>query len=384
MTAAPDITTRSALTRSQRWVLPVLFALLGVPFGSWASRIPAIRDALHLSAAQLGVVLLCGGIGAIISFPFSAWMIAHFGARRTVLYSGVGLFFFMVGMPAAPHIALLMAMMVGFGASASVFDVGINLVGAEAERFAGRSIMSVLHAWYCVGTFSGALFGSAMAALALGPTPHFELVAVLLALPLWFGYHVLPDDEPDPDAGKKVFALPHGALVMLGILGFCGAIAEGSIGDWSGIYMKDHLGAGESVAPLAYAAFAAMMLASRLIGDRLKDHYGARRVVVLGSLLSACGVFIAILALNVPMAIAGFAMSGAGVAVTFPFVFSAAGRHGGTALAGVATMSYSGALIGPPAIGVIADSLGLQMGIAFIAILNIAVAIAASRSKILE
>src|SRR3954469_7599873 len=107
--------------RLQRWVLPMLFTLLGIPFGSWASRIPAVRDALHLSPAQLGVVLLCGGIGAIISFPFSAWMLAHFGARRTALYSGVGILVCMVGLPASPHAALLMAMMVGFGTCASAF-----------------------------------------------------------------------------------------------------------------------------------------------------------------------------------------------------------------------------------------------------------------------
>ena len=362
----------------------MLFVLLGILFGSWAARIPSVRDALHLSAAQLGLVLLCGGIGAILAFPISAWMITHFQARRTVLYSGIGVLLWLVGMAAASRIELLMAALIGFGVCASTFDVAINLVGARVEQIAQRSIMSMMHAWYCVGTFGGALMGSAMAALSIAPLPHFSIVASLLVLPLWFAYGALPEDEINSGARKKIFAMPHGALILLGILGFCAAIAEGSVGDWSGIYMKDHFRAGEAVAPLAYAAFAAMMLGARLTGDRLKDRFGARRVIVLGALLSAGGISISVLTSSIPLAIVGFALSGAGVAVNFPFIFSAAGKHGGTALAGVATFGYSGTLIGPPMIGLIAEVHGLQMGIAFIGLLSLAVAIAASRARALE
>ncbi|MES2935231.1 MAG: MFS transporter [Pseudomonadota bacterium] len=374
----------SSLSALQRAALPMLFTLLGVTFATWASRIPAIRDGLHLSAAQLGLVLLCGGIGAVGSFPISAWMIARFGARHTVLYAGIVLLVGMLGIPLSPNMAVLMIMLIGFGACSSVFDVAINVAGSEAEKIAGRSIMSMLHAWFCVGTFSGALFGSAMAALEYSPTIHFGLITIVLVLPFWLGYGALPNDQPDPDAGKKSFALPHGALVALALIGFCGAIAEGSIADWSGIYMKDHMGATEGVAPLAYAAFAAMMLGARLVCDRLKDQFGARRVVFWGALLSACGVFLAVVAPNVPVAIIGFALSGIGVASIFPFIFSAAGRHGSTAMAGVATLSYSGGLIGPPIIGFIAQGLGLQLAMGFIALLSIGVAIAAQRAKSLE
>ncbi len=148
--------------------------------------------------------------------------------------------------------------------------------------------------------------------------------------------------------------------------------------------MKDQMLATEGVAPLGFAAFSALMLVARLIGDRLKDRFGARRLVALGALLAAVGIFIAVLAVNVPMAIAGFSLAGAGLAAVFPFVFSAAGRHGSTALAGVATMGYSGGLIGPPIIGFIAHGFGLQAALAFIGLLSIAIAAAASRARWLE
>ena len=369
------------VSRMQQAAAPLLFLLLGMVFASWAARIPAIRDALHLGPAQLGLALLCGGIGAVLAFPLAAWLVGHYGARRAAWYSGLGLLLMLPGLAAAPAIAWLMAVMIGLGASASCFDVAINAVGAETEKAAGRSIMSLLHAWFCVGTLGGALLGSAMAGSGVAPLAHFSAVAALLALPLWLGYRALPFDQPDAVLGKKHFVLPHGPLVALGIIAFCGAMAEGSLTDWSGVFMKDRIQASEGVAPLAFAAFSALMLAARLIGDRLKDRFGARRLVALGALLAALGVFIAVLAANVASAIAGFALAGAGLAAVFPFVFSAAGRHGSTALAGVATMGYSGGLIGPPVIGLIAHGLGLQAALAFIGLLCIAIAAAASRAR---
>jgi MFS family permease len=171
---------------------------------------------------------------------------------------------------------------------------------------------------------------------------------------------------------------------MLGILGFFGAVAEGSIGDWSGVYMKDTLGAGDGIAPLAFAGFTGLMLLARLICDRLKDSHGARRVVCGGTLLAALGMGAVTLAPGIPATLAAFAATGAGLAAVFPFVFSAAGRHGATALAGVATLGYSGSLLGPPLIGFIAHHWGMQAAMGFIALVCAAIASAASLSSALD
>ncbi|HEY8024973.1 MAG TPA: MFS transporter [Burkholderiaceae bacterium] len=379
--AAP---ARLPATRLQQAAAPFLFFLLGVMFATWASRIPAIRDALQINAGQLGIVLLCGGIGSVLSFPLASVLIGHYGARRAAAQTGGGLLLAVTCLPWMPNMAGLMVCMTAMGAAASSFDVAINAIGAEMEKNARRSTMSLLHAWFCVGSLSGALFGSAMAAFAVAPQLHFVLASAALALPLWYACRALPHDRPDPSLGKRSFALPHGALIVVGIIGFCGAIAEGSIADWSGVFMKDHLQVADGVAPLGYAAFAGMMLASRLLGDRLKDRYGARRVVAVSASIAACGVFGAVLAPNVVLAVTGFAIAGAGIATVFPFVFSAAGRHGPSALAAVATMGYSGGLIGPPIIGFVAHHFGMAMGLTFVGVLNVAVALAALNARALE
>jgi len=384
MTTLLSTPTTAPVGRRWRAAAPTLFVMLGVVFATWAARIPAIRDALHLSPAQLGLVLLCGGIGAVASFPMAAWLVGNFGPRRGAWYSGLSLLPVLAGLPLAPNIATLMILMVGLGVSQTSFNVAINAVGADVEKAEGRSVMSQLHAWYCVGSLGGALLGSALAGMAISPNLHFGAVAALLSIPLWLSFQGLPLDPPAAAAGKKHFELPRGPLVALGLICFCVAIAEGAITDWSGVYMRDQLHATEGVAPLAFAAFSAVMLGVRLFADRLKDRFGARRVVKLGALLAAAGLVVAVLALDTAITISGFALAGAGLAAVFPFVFSAAARHGSTALASVATMGYSGVLIGPPVFGFIAHGLGLQAAFAFVGLMAITIAVAAGRARWLQ
>jgi len=372
------------ISRMRQAALPLLFILLGVVYATWASRIPAVRDALQLDPAQLSLVLLCAGIGAVGSFPLAAWLTGHYGARHGAWYAGMALLLTMPCLALAPNIGLLMIAMTSLGICSGCFDVAINALGAQAEKIAGRSTMSLLHAWFCVGTLSGALIGSGMAGMGMSPLSHFGLLALLFALPLRLCYNALPHDRPEPVAGKKHFSLPHGPLIALGVIGFCGAIVEGAIADWSGVYMKDWLQATDGTAPLAFAAFAAMMLVTRLIGDRLKERFGARKVVSAGALTAAVGIFVALIAAGIPLSIIGFALTGVGVATVFPFMFSAAGRHGSTALAGVATLSYGGGLIGPPVIGFLAHGFGLHAALALVGVLCLAVALAASRARWLE
>jgi len=126
------------------------------------------------------------------------------------------------------------------------------------------------------------------------------------------------------------------------------------------------------------------MLVMRMIGDGLKARYDARRVVCVGTLVATCGMALAVSAQDMVPAIFGFAIAGAGVAAVFPFVFSAAGRHGSTALAAVATLGYSGSLIGPPVFGFLAHGWGLQAALALLGALCLAMALSSRRAQWLQ
>lgn len=383
MLAPASLASPVALPALQRFSLPAVFALSGLIMGSWASRIPALSDGLQISHTLLSVVLLCGGLGALMSYPLAARLMSGYGARVTVRTGAMGLCAVLVAIGMAPTVPLLMLAVLMLGVTGGCFGVGLNAMAARYEKAAGGSKMSMLHALGCSGSLCGALLGSALAGSGVAPSSHFVVVAVPAAVLLWVAAQMLQGGDQREEIERKAFALPRGPLALLGLLGFCGAMSENSIADWSGVFLKDHFGASAGVAPLALSAFTVMMLLCRLCGDRLKERHGARRLVSTGATLSACGLFLAVFAPSEWFAMAGFACSGLGLALLFPFIFSAAGQQGAMASASVATMCHVGGLMGPPIVGTVADVLGLQMAIGLIGMLSIMIALVAARSRML-
>jgi fucose permease len=126
------------------------------------------------------------------------------------------------------------------------------------------------------------------------------------------------------------------------------------------------------------------MLLARLFGDGSKEKHGAGRLITIGAGISASGLLFAALASNAYFALGGFACSGMGLALVFPFLLSAAGKEGPLAIAGVATMASMGGLMGPPVVGVMADWMGMQVTIGFIGVLSVVISLVATRSSLLK
>ncbi|WP_312516985.1 MFS transporter [Massilia sp.] len=370
--------------QAQQFSLPVLFALFGMIMGSWAGRIPALAAGVNVSHSALSMVLLCGGLGAVVSYPISSFLMSRFGARKTILVSGLALLAVLVSIGMAPNVSRLMMAVLMLGITASTFDVAMNSAATRREKQSGKSEMSRLHGLACAGGLIGATLGSFMASNKIAPAQHFIMLVGPLAVILWMGFTMLEADGGGEKVAKKAFVLPRGPLVLLGLLGFLGSMAEGSIADWSGLFLKEHFGASDGLAPLALSSFSVMMLMSRMVGDKLKERFGAQRLVTFGALVAACGLMFAVLSPNAYFALGGFAIAGVGLALLFPFVFSAAGAQGPTALAAVASMAYSGSLMGPPAIGAVAHFVGMQAAIAYVGGLSLVIALVACRTRLLK
>jgi MFS family permease len=373
-----------AHVQAQSAALPLLFALFGLVMGSWAGRIPALAAGVHISHAALSMVLLCGGLGAVVSYPISSYLMGSHGARKTMLIAGMALLADLVFIGMAPSVPRLMLAVLMLGITASTFDVAVNSAATQREKRTGKSELSKLHGVGCAGGLAGATLGSLMASLHIAPGTHFLMLAGPLALVLWMACQLLDLGDTTEQVEKKKFALPRGPLALLGAIGFLGSMAEGSVADWSGVFLREHFHATEGLAPLALSAFSVMMLGSRMFGDRLKARYGAKSLVSGGAMMAAAGLFFAVLSPNALFALGGFAVAGLGLSLVFPFVFSAAGAQGPAALAGVASMAYTGSLMGPPAIGTIAQGVGMQAAIAWIGVLALGIAWVAKRSALLK
>ncbi|MGG7605236.1 MFS transporter [Massilia sp. BKSP1R2A-1] len=373
-----------SLAQTQQYALPVLFALFGLIMGSWAGRIPALAECVQVSHSALSMVLLCGGLGAVLSCPLSSFLMGRIGARKSMLVSGMALLGVLVSIGLAPTVQRLMVSVLMLGITASIFNVAMNSAATRREKQTGKSELSMLHGLCCAGGLAGATLGSLMATMKIAPATHFLMLAGPLAVVLWGAFSMMDADDDVEQIKKEPFSLPRGSLALLGALGFLGSMAEGSIADWSGVFLKEHFGASDGLAPLALSCFSVMMLLSRMVGDKLKVRFGAQRLVTFGAMISASGLLFAVVSPSAHVALAGFAAAGLGLALLFPFVFSAAGAQGPAALAAVAGMAYSGSLMGPPAIGAVAHFVGMQAAIAYLGGLSLVIALVASRTRLLK
>jgi MFS family permease len=345
-----------------------LFFVNGCLFATWVSRIPGVKHTLGLSESELGLALLALAIGALCAFPFSGWLIARRGSGLVSVAAGLAGCALLPLAGWAPDLPLLAISLALFGACLGTMDVAMNSQAVEIEKRYGRSIMASFHGLWSLGGLIGAAGGGLLAGADWSPLLHFLFVgAVLAGFTLAARPRLLPD-SPEQAAGP-VFALPTRATLGLGVLAFCGAMVEGGVADWSGVYLREALGTGPGFAAAGFAAFSLAMTAGRLTGDRVIDRFGSVVPLRVGALLAAGALAVGLLSAQPFATVVGYACAGIGLSVVFPLVFGAAGRlkldSQRTALVAVATMGYGGGLAGPPIIGFAASttSLGFALGI---------------------
>src|SRR5215210_3243215 len=374
-------------TRAARRAVTVIFLLNGALIGSWAARIPAVKERLDLGEAQLGIALGLVALGALVAMPVSGWMSARGGSRRTTRFAVV-LFCVVLPLPAlAPAYALLLPAALLLGAGNGSLDVAMNAHGVAVEQRHGSPILSSFHAAFSCGALAGAVTGAAAAGAGLDVRWHLLAAAALgLAAALAACRDLLPADadHAGEDAGPLLARPPRG-LWAVGAIGFCALVCEGATADWSAVYIREPLAAPPEVAALGFAAFSATMTVGRLVGDRLTSAWGAEALVCRGGLLSAVAL-IAALAIGDPVAaIAGFALLGFGISTMVPVVFRAAAEVEGVApgvgIAAASTMGYFGFLVAPPIIGGIAEVTSLPLALGVLVALSLLMAALAPRVR---
>lgn len=358
------------------------FLLNGLSFGIWAARIPAVRVQTGLDETGLGFALLGASIGAVLTMTLGGWVASRFGTHVTTPLSLLGCALMLPFMGASWDFASLALSLLVFGACQGTMDVSMNANGVAVEHAGAGPIMSRLHAGWSIGAFIGALISTQVAAMGIAVFPEFAAEAAFLVIgALILRFTMLPDRHAGGGGGLK---RPTGPLVLLGALALVGLMAEGSAGDWSGVYLQRTMNASEGTAGLAVTAFVGCMAVARLAGDRLSVVLGSPVLVTGGAALSALGLGLA-LAVQVPaVAIVGFGMMGLGLAAVVPTLFRAAGSQPGipasVGIAAVSTMGYGGGLIGPPLIGTMARAVTLRGSLAIVLVLLAILTIGARRA----
>jgi len=369
-----------------RIAVSVFFFCQGLAFANWASRIPDIKTSLHLSEAGLGSILLALPVGQLLTMPFSGRLVTRFGSKYVLRVAVVGyaLSLTNIGLVEKPwQLALALC---AFGIFGNLCNISVNTQAVHAETLYNRPIMASFHGTWSTAGFTGALIGSLMMKLDIKPYYHFWIIALFaITMMLIFNKYLLLTPTSKSASSFTKFKMPHGSLMLLGVIAFCCMSAEGCMFDWSGVYFKQVVKAEGSLVSLGYASFMIMMATGRFTGDRLALKFGRKIMVQLSGILIFIGMMIAVLFPTIIPATIGFLIIGFGVSSIIPLMFSTAGKikevASGIAIATVSGIGFFGFLIGPPLIGYIAQLAGLQYSFAVIAILGLGITLLINRIK---
>ena len=365
---------------SARAAVSAAFLIHSTVSGTWAPRLPAIKESLELSDGELGTALVGLAIGLLVGTRLAGAPVDRFGSRP-VMRAGFPLLAATLVLPGLANsiVSLFLSLFV-LGLVSGALDVAMNAQGIEVERHLGRPILSGLHGLWSIGLGIGAGVAALAAAVDADPLEHFAVVAAVLAVAsLVFMRGLLAAQRPaqgEPQE-ERVNVRWTTALVLLGVIAFCSFVGEGSASDWSAVYMTQELSASDVLGAVAFGAFAVTMAIARFAADPLRARLGNVALARGGSLIAAAGLGLGLLVHEPAAAIAGFALLGLGLAPVVPIAFSAAGdldpRATGRLVGRVATLGYVGSVAGPIMIGWLAEATSLRAALGLVVLLALVI-----------
>jgi len=349
----------------------VVFAVNGFALASWMSRIPDVKQTLHLTPGTLSLLLLAVSAGSLIGLPLAGRVAHRYGAMFTVRLGlalampGEALAAIAVQFGASPWWVVPGLLLVGLGNG--IWDVSQNLEGTRIETALGKAIMPWFHAGFSGGTVVAALIGAGLTALKVPIVVHIGVVVVLAAVVvLWATAQYLPthgDEAGEDGVAKPVVrsAWLEPRTLLIGVIVLAAAFAEGTANDWMAVAFVDGHQLSNALGVVAFAVFLVFMTAGRILGTGLLDKYG--RITVL-RILFGMAIVGCLLVVFGPtwLAFVGAAIWGVGASLGFPVGMSAAADDPARApmrLSVVATIGYTAFLAGPPLLGFLGDHFGI-------------------------
>ncbi|KUN88934.1 transporter [Streptomyces bungoensis] len=361
-----------------RVAITAFFALDGFVFAGWVVRIPDIKEQTQSSASALGLALLGISAGAVLTMTATGRLCRRYGSHPVSVAWTAVLALSVALPPLTRSAAALGAVLLLFGAAYGGVNVAYNSAAVDLVAALRKPVMPGFHAAFSLGGMVGAGLGGVVAG-SLSPVRHLlGLTLVGLLVTAVAGRTLLrhrtpapPDRRRQPHQGdRRPDGRGRGLVVVLGLIALCTAYGEGAMADWGALHLQQDLAASSGTAAAGYACFALAMTVGRLTGTTLLQRLGRGRTVIAGGGTAAAGMLLGALAPSVWAALLGFAVTGLGLANLFPVAVERAGALAGPSGVAVAsTFGYGGMLLGPPAIGFLADRLSLPAALTSVAVL---------------
>lgn len=366
---------------SARLACMFYFMAPGLAYGLVTSRMPALKNMTGATEGELGIILLCFGLSALIGLAFAPRLIAKISAKTTLLASSLACMVFVVLVSFSSSVWFFGIAMALLGICMGLCDVTMNVQGVEVERAYKKSSMNILHAGYNIGAAAAACAGSIFAATNFGVWVNFVLPVAVMAGMLWWAEPRLVTgnlEKPErSESSPLVWVEPKKRLPFLvwvcGLLCVCCYVSEGSVGEWGSLYLHQEKAAPESIAALVFAGFSICSLLCRLVADRLRNNFGDFLVSTAGATIALAGMLTVLSSSSWSICLIGYAMMGLGQAPIVPIAFSRAGAIKGVSTARatslVSLLAYAGLLFAPPAFGLSAEHFGLHTALCAVPVL---------------
>ena len=366
-----------------RRAICLVFWASGFDMGVWASQIPRLKVMLSLSDSGLATIVLSFAIGAILMMPVTGALATQFGGARIVLAMGILAAVVLALLGTSGSYKQFLAATFLTGIAIGGLDVAMNTQATVIEQAWRGPIMSGIHGWFSLGGLAGAAVGGALTEAPMSFQAVLTITAVLTLLAIlgsakWLGI-------AGETANWTGIAWPRRAVLGIGLLCLLAFLIEGAVVDWTAVYMHEVGGASLGFAAAGFGGFSLSMAVTRFAGDAITRRIGPAGVLAWGASLTAAGIALACAVPHPIVVTIGLTVAGLGQANVVPVLFSAAGRVPGVApgvgVSMVATMGYGAFLLGPPAIGFLADGIGLRVALLLLVACSLVIAIFARMVK---
>ncbi|HTL10503.1 MAG TPA: MFS transporter [Chitinophagaceae bacterium] len=363
-----------------------LLAVSSLLLGMWVAALPAIKLRLGLTDGSLGLSLLLSPVGSLTGVVLASWLFSRVKVGKWLLAGPAIQSILFIGMVTVQHRLVFWILLFATGLIGFFNGVSINAVIDTIEKKYQRRIMSSCHGMYSLG--GGVSIGLAAIFYSLHIAPLWQIVFVASCILLTLAgiRHHLLVHKLYIHSGSSLAAPPL-SVIGLAFICFVSFMGEGSIADWSAIYMKESLHSSIAMAGLGYGGFSVMMAIGRFNGDAWIPRVGAKKIVIAGTLVAATGFLLATAFPFKATAIAGFSLVGLGYACVVPILFSAAANVPGISpavgISSIASGGLIGFLFGPSVIGMVAEKFTLAAGLSVVLVLNCIAAYVATRNRFL-
>ena len=174
--------------------------------------------------------------------PVAAALVRKIGMQKTTVY---GISFMLLAFSLllnAPKVYFQSFFLFLCGCGISVTNVAMNTCVGAIEHHFKIKIMSTCHGMFSLGLMFGSICSSFFGGMGIVPGLFMTIVSSILLLVVIYAQQnifQIVEEKHEESGNKSKFSFPTGSFLLMIIISLCTNITEGTMADWSAVFMRD-------------------------------------------------------------------------------------------------------------------------------------------------